>query len=188
VRVDYAVYKAKEFNPDTSVLEDRVLAGDELDFVDAFKDQAVEDYTYIYAYQVLTRGDNTIPVGNFSLLDGDDNTMDTSRFGDVGAIEDGNFGEGGIEPSDILGEGIWAFDDLAFKTGENSWYLVYGSNEAPVVGGFGVTDYDGMSVGGQESSDPPPQTEAVVTPEPVSILLLGSGFFAIRCRRKSVRV
>ena len=187
VRVDYAVYQTKEFNPDSGELEDRVLSGDELDFVDAFKDQSVEDYTYIYAYQILTRNQNTISVGNFSLLDGDDNLMDTSRFGDAGAIEDGDFGEGGIAPIDdelLNGIGIWEFDDLAFKKGENSWYLVYGSNESPVVGDFEVTDYQGGPIAPLSEQ----LEQATPTPEPVSILLLGSGFLAVRRRRKSVKV
>lgn len=187
VRVDYAVYQTKEFNPDTSVLEDRVLSGDELDFVNAFKDQSGADYTYIYAYQILTRNQNTTAVGSFSLLDGDDNLMDTSMFGDAGAIEDGDIGEGGIAPIDnefLNGIGMWEFDDLAFKKGENSWYLVYGSNEAPVVGDFRVTDYQGGPV---SPLFEPPET-VIILPEPVTILLLGSGFFIVRRRRKSVRI
>jgi len=182
VRVDYAVYKTKEFNTDTSVLEDRVLEGDELDFVDAFGG----DYTYIYAYQILTRNTNTMAVGSFSLLDGDDNLMDESRFGEATAMEDGEFGEGGIAPIDdelLNGIGIWEFEDLSFKQGANSWYLVYGSDEAPVVGDFEVSSYQGGPISPlSEPSDP--SSPIVEVPEPISILLLGSGFFALRRRRK----
>ncbi|KKL20156.1 hypothetical protein LCGC14_2458270 [marine sediment metagenome] len=107
VRVDYAVYKTKEFDTDTNKYVNRVLE-DEQALVDTFpKDiDGIYEYEYIYAYQILTRNQNTMSVGSFSLLDGDDNLMDASRFGDAGAIEDGDFGEGGIEPvGDVQGLG-----------------------------------------------------------------------------------
>ncbi len=181
VRVDYAVYKIKD-DEGASILAG--LSNAEQTLVDGF---GTTDYTYIYAYQVLTRDDNAIPVSSFSLFDGEGEVMDEDFFGDRNAIDDDLDGENGIEPSDILGEGVWEFDGLTLKGGNNSWYLVYGSNSAPVVGGFDVTASEEVPLSG------PPEQSAPIdpidpAPEPMTILLLGSGFLAVRRRRKSVRI
>lgn len=186
VRVDYAVYKT-DLDNGISAAETTLLSG----FIDPGYDPESDDnmykYEYIYAYQVLTRNDNNTAVGSFSLFDGDDNPMGPASFGDITAIDDDPFGEGGIEPAEsgILPEGIWNFENLAFKQGANSWYLVYGSDEAPVVGNFSATPSSGLPTGSEGSSSGSGDSiQPIIVPEPMSILLLGSGFFALRRRRK----
>ena len=75
---------------------------------------------------------------------------------------------------------VWEFAGGLIYKGEHSWFLVYGSDYAPVVG-----DYEIQGV----ESEPPPIPEV---PEPVTVALLGFGAALAasvrRVRRKHLRL
>lgn len=124
------------------------------------------DGQYIYAYQVYNDADTGIAnIASLQMLNLDQSPLDNSVINDIGSLEDDPFS--GTEPSDAFKPGIWEFaGNSAILPGENSWFLVFTSDFAPVAGSFVVTH----------------------APEPVTIALLGIGGLMILRRKKKVRL
>ena len=173
-RVDFAVYDISDYGD----LED-----DEIELSNMF---GATDKRYIYAYQVLTHSESTTAIASFKIQDNDGQSVDDALISDIGTIDPVPFdpvAQLGIEPDDILANGEWLFPGFDLVGSERSWFLVFASDAAPTRGTYEITPATGViGIPGEPSASTYP------TPEPVSILLLGSGFLVVRRRRKSVRV
>ena len=159
VLVEFAVYDTKDLK----------LPGESA-FVSDLGDMSGQ---YIYAYQVFNHSLAIEDVGYFGIRDIDGNSIDPSLMADTSSQDDG---EGGIAPVDLsLLQGVWLFSKNAaglIIAGTHSYFLVFGSNFAPVAGTYKI---------GHEGDFP-------VVPEPTTIALLGIGgvvFFV--GRRKAVQ-
>ncbi len=167
-RIDFAVY-------DTDNL---YLSGET-----AFTDQLSLPGRYIYAYQVFNNLDESdesvIYFAVFKPNGGAPLDVDESS---IGSQDDGN---SGVQPSgeyfsDDKRKVFWEFKGieggLIYK-GDHSWFLVFSSNSAPVVGNYEVK--------GPEADVPIPEE----IPEPAMIALISLGGTLVMCRgrRKSVK-
>ena len=174
LHIDFAVY-------DTEMLDD----GDEYDLVTALVEDKGLTGRYIYVYQVLqpTNGSDAEDVGYFDLLrDGE-----TFNGTDVDSIAD-DFGfisddwEVGEEPAENINIPVgWRWDaSNPLSAGEHSWFLAYSSNFAPVIGSYEIKPPDSRGV--------PVDGDSPDVPEPITLVLLGSGGAMIFAnRRKSVK-
>jgi len=161
VLVDFAVYDTGnlQFADETALAEQLNLAGQ-----------------YIYAYQIFNHwGDIYEEIAYFGILDIDKQPIDEALIkNDTGSYDDGS---GGVAPtpedSEIQGTWVWTFDGGYISAGEHSWFLVFSSDNTPIVGDFEIR--------GTEEGDFP-----VPTPEPATIILLGiGGVIAVSTRRRN---
>lgn len=172
-RIDFAVYDTKNLLADS----------EEEDLSNLF---GATDKRYIYAYQVLTSNLSTKAITSFEVLDAGNQALDESIFSDKHTVDQSTFDKSyakyglGLDADSSLANAKWGFDGLLLKDTQRSWFLVFASDSEPTRGSYEVTPATGISI----PSGQPSQT----TPEPMSILLLGSGFFIVRRRRKSVRI
>lgn len=167
--IEFAVY-------DTEM---RVIDTYEYDFVDELVDDFGLTGQYIYAYQVFQQGGGGYAdIGYFGILK-DGQTVNGT---DVTAMSDDqpySFTGEGQAPDESINTPIswkwYALDPLV--TGEHSWFLVFSSDFAPVIGEFVLEGPSG------EISDPPIDGDDVI-PEPATIVLLGFGGATIFSRRR----
>jgi hypothetical protein len=148
--------------------------------------EAPGDGRYIYAYQVFNYSD-TQDIGYLKLFGAEGYTLTGGEMSGLGSQMDTtsvDFPEQGKKP--FLGEFdetekkiSWQFLNAGGDFGviglaEHSYFLIYSSNNAPVMGNYEVK--------------PPSEGQAPVkTPEPATIVLLGAGsLILIRKLRKSV--
>lgn len=137
-------------------------------------------HKYLYAYQVFNTGAHA--------------TATLSHFGLTGIGSDAIASMNDIDTAQNPGNGIDAtqsyfnlsktkavfeFADGAFIVGENSFFLLFGSDSTPVVGGFEVVENpdDDVVVPGGDDNVP-------VIPEPATLaLLLGGALISLRKRK-----
>lgn len=129
-----------------------------------------EDYQYIYAYQLFI-GDGK-DILSFGLIDLLGDPVDPSLMDYTTGQDDEH---GGVAPSPPVStvQGVWQFEagTLIEVEGEKrSWFLIFRTDHAPVVGYFELTS---------------PQFPVV--PEPATVALLGIGIVVLLRRRKSAR-
>jgi len=163
VLVDFAVYDTgnlPEFADETALAEQLNLAGQ-----------------YIYAYQIFNHRDDIYEeIAYFGILDIDEQQIDEALIkNDTGSYDDGS---GGVAPtpedSEIQGTWVWTFDGGYISAGEHSWFLVFSSDNTPIVGDFEIW-------GPKEEGDLP-----APIPEPTTIILLGvGGLIAVSTRRRN---
>ena len=172
--LDFAVYDTQNY----------LAESDEEVFINEFGTTAKR---YIYAYQIITKNETTTAVASFAIRDSENQLVNEALIDDEHHIDPtpytSNENHFFLEPvDDELDNGEWSFDGFGLKDLGRSSFLVFASDSAPTRGSYEVTAATGLSIPGDVS------TGATDTPEPMSILLLGSGFFAVRRRRKSVKV
>jgi hypothetical protein len=138
---------------------------------------------YIYAYQILNNlyaSDEAVEY--FAVFSDSGNPMDVFEDS-IGSYEDPG---SGLEPADAHFtssnlEGVWEFKDQGdfscIYKGDHSWFLVFSSDYAPVVG-----DYEIRGI--QEEGDIP--TPEIAEPGTLTLLGLSSAAMLIK-RRKSAR-
>jgi hypothetical protein len=129
---------------------------------------------YIYAYQIFNHMEDIYEeIAYFGILDIDRQPVDEALIeNDTGSHDDGS---GGLAPtpedSDVQGTWVWTFDGGFISAGEHSWFLVFSSHHAPVVGDFEIR--------APEEGDFP-----VPIPEPAMIVLLGMGGMVVVSTRR----
>jgi hypothetical protein len=151
VLVEFSVYDTDnlQFAEETALAEQLGLAGQ-----------------YIYAYQIFNHVDDIYEeVAYFGILDSEgEQISEAAIMGDTTCHDDGS---GGVAPtpedSETQGTWVWTFDGGYVSAGEHSWFLVYSSDYAPVVGDFEIRAHE------EEGDLPAP------VPEPAMIVLLGVG-------------
>jgi hypothetical protein len=146
------------------------------------------DGRYIYAYQVFNANTaaTTKDIGFLKLFGAAGHTLTGGEISGLGSRKDPNdqYPEQGKKP--FLGEFdntekkiSWEFKNAGgdfgvIGLGQQSYFLIYSSNIAPVMGGY-------------EIKPPSSQSEIPQVPEPATIVLLGAGgLILIRKLRKSV--
>ena len=161
-RIDFAVY-------DTEAYPNEFIGSDGY--------TAPGDGQYIYAYQVSNDlADSDEAVAFFSVFAIDHSPLGIEQ-GSIGSAED-TPDSGVSQTGQYLNESnevVWLFANGILARGEHSWFLMFSSDNAPVVG-----DYSIEAEGGQMGSP---------TPEPTTLALLGLGsaIFFTRKSKKSVR-
>ncbi len=170
VRVDFAVYD----------IEKLLLPAET-----AFVEQLDMPGRYIYAYQIrnAVEGFTEEEIGYFAIFGIGEYVLDVDEDS-IGSFDDGG---DGTEPSsaefaESNQRGIWKFEDKeeegfsVIGVGENSYFLVFSSDSAPVAGDYEIKRPE-------EDFPVPPQI-----PEPATLILLGLGSALAMCtrRRKSV--
>jgi len=129
---------------------------------------------YIYAYQIFSHPTADEDITYFGIF-GAETTIDEATIDGLSSQDDE---EGGVPTSDEyfdddLARVVWEFDWGVLIPSEHSWFLVFSSDYAPVVG-----DYEIKGV--QEEGDIPiPEI-----PEPGTLTLLGIGGAAMFIRRR----
>jgi hypothetical protein len=153
-RIDFAVYDQQNLE-----LDDEIALVEELDLQGRF----------IYAYHILNdRGNSDAAVAYFSIGSVGPVSPDIDY---TGSVDNGYIN--GIEPSGSPSPGVWNFDNGLILKGHRSWFLILGSNGAPVAGTYEVRSE-------QESELPVPEE----VPEPGILTLLGIGGAMVLSRRK----
>lgn len=163
IRIDFAVYDTFT-HPDDFIWEG-ILEMPETD-------------RYIYAYQVFNHPTADTEVTSFEILDIDKNPLDAYLMHSTTSQDDGHEG---IQPNDSDTQGIWEFEWGTLIGGEASWFLIFSSSYAPVVGDYQVTS--------APTSDDPliPDPDSEV-PEPTMVALFGlSGLMLSLKRKKSCK-
>ena len=157
-RIDFAVYDTETY-PNEFIGDDGYVV--------------VGTGRYIYAYQIFNAPENiSNPVAYFAVLGITEGLVDG-----IGAQEDP---DAGIEPSDAYFNGdesrvVWEFTPVYIsggENGENSWFLVFSSDQDWVAGEYEIRAPEGEGV------LPAP------APEPATIALLGIGSALIFSRRR----
>ncbi|MHC4221793.1 MAG: PEP-CTERM sorting domain-containing protein [Planctomycetota bacterium] len=126
------------------------------------------DGQYIYAYQVFNLQGSQAAITSVAVgLD-----LTGTDVDDAGASNDDN---GGIAPDGSPTDGVWEFNGRNILVNEHSWFLVFSSNQGPVVGDYKVEVIE------HEDTDLPIPEEV---PEPGTLMLLGFGGTMLIAKRK----
>ncbi len=128
------------------------------------------DGRYIYAYQIFNFPFSDEAVGFFGVFAIDNSPLGVEE-GSIGSAEDtpdSGVSQTGkyLAESDL--EVVWLFAGGVLARGEHSWFLVFRSDNAPVVG-----DYEIKAEGGEMG-----------VPEPATVVLLGLGSTILLIKRK----
>lgn len=129
------------------------------------------DGRYIYAYQIFNANASTQDIGYFKLFGAEGSTLTGGEISGLGSQKDPTdtqFPEQGIKPFsgefDNTEKKIsWKFlngDFGVIGLAQHSYFLIYSSNIAPVMGNYEIK---------------PPPAEIPQVPEPATIVLLGTG-------------
>ena len=162
VLVEFTVYDTEFLDP--------VANPDESSLVNALQEELDLTGQYIYAYQIFQHQDEGYEdVETFRLLNADQTPL-AQVLDDIGSYDSG---DGGKPPASASSEGSWTWDWQGglLSTGEHSWFLVFSSDSAPVVGNYDIEAFE-------EGGDIP------VSPEPGTLALLGLGSAIAFMRRK----
>ena len=169
-RIDFAVYDTEG-----------TMSGAEIGFVDAFATDMPQMEQYLYAYQIFNdyEEDSDKAVSYFAVFNLAETTLDV----DEENIGSGDDSAGGVEPSswsldkdepsdEDNSRVIWNFGGGLIYKGDHSWFLVFSTDSAPVVG-----DYEIRS---QEPEFP--------VPEPGTMALFGLGGLLFFRKRSKLTV
>ncbi len=158
-RIDFAVY-------------------DTVDYAGEFINVDIEnqfDGRYIYAYQIFnyySAGDEAVQY--FAVFNLEEKPMDAHEDS-IDSVEDTP--DGGVTATwkhfaESKVRAIWEFGAEILVAGEHSWFLVFGSDHAPVSGDYEISNVRGHLPAGFE------------VPEPSMIALLGIGGTMLFARRR----
>ena len=167
VLIDFTVYDTQN-----------LLSSEEI----AFAEELNIAGRYIYAYQIFNHPDALEEVGYFEIFGIGEPPLDVYADS-IGALSDSDDpNTEGIEPTDKYfntshTRGTWLFSadygHGSILSGEHSWFLVFGSNFAPIPGSYEI------KVPEEGESPVPPEV-----PEPATLILLGIGGALIFTRRR----
>jgi len=138
---------------------------------------ATQNGRYIYAYQIINHSDSQ-DIGLFSLLDKSGNPLAQQIMHSTCSQSDGSVLSVAPSPQVSTEQGIWAWSSVSgelLSAGENSWYLIFSSNNAPVKGSFKV----------EASSGTEPPTPDV--PEPCTLALFSAASALLASKRSRKR-
>jgi len=135
--------------------------------------EAPGDGRYIYAYQVFNATSGTQDIGYLKLFGAEGYTLTGGEISGLGSEKDTTstqFPEQGIEPfsgefNNTEKKISWKFLDFggdfgAIGQAQHSYFLIYSSNIAPVMGNYEIK---------------PPPSELPQVPDPATIVLFGTG-------------
>lgn len=136
------------------------------------------DGRYVYAYQIFNDDDSADIIEGFTMWANDYHVLDISGMGAQDPQEaDYIFDLDFVEPTDSGTsnggqQAWWAFDGGFFVAGEDSWFLIFSSNNDWTAGSYWIGPI----------SDVPP----VPNPEPCTLALLGLGSAVLFTKRKKL--
>ena len=181
----YAVYKEQGFNVVVQyAVYDNLANPGEFSW-DNTKVQMPPTDRYIYAYQIFNVGsDSDKDVGYFNILDIHKNPIVQSLMHGTNSVTDS---ASGIAPDPQVSaiQGAWTWSPDAYVTaGKHSWYLIYSSDKAPVMGSFEV-----KTIADVNGNIPNPGGDGSV-PEPTSVALftIATGIFAAFRKVKTQKI
>ena len=129
---------------------------------------------YIYAYQITNNSDSQ-DISLFTLLDKSNNPISQQLMHSTCSQSDGSSLSVAPDPEVSAQQGIWEWTASGgfISAGKNSWYLIFGSDNAPTKGSFKVST--------ASETEPP-----IPTPEPCTLALIGiaSAMFAAKRGKK----
>jgi len=158
-RIDFAVYDGDNLLPGS---EEEALVGD-LGLPGRF----------VYAYQIINDYEASEKAVAYFAVYGDRQLPLDLYEPSIGCYDDGSGGKTATSwgLSGDKFDVVWEFTGGLIYKGDHSWFLVFGSDSAPVGGNYEIKSF--------ESQKPP-----VPIPEPATIVLLGLGFALSTCWKK----
>lgn len=160
VLIDFTVY-------DTSTYPDEFVGAD--GFVNPGTGQ------YIYAYQIFNHPAADEDIMYFGIFGIDGATIDEATIDGLSSQDDG---EAGVATSDEYFDAdqarvVWQFDWGVLIAGKHSYFLVFSSDDVPVVGDYEIRGFE-------EEGEPP-----TPAPEPSTLILLGLSSALMFMRRRN---